>query len=228
MEAGHPVATPARMPVAGRIGWLRGAIGAGLAIWLAGLAGHLALAGQPALPWLLAPMGASAVLVFVLPASPLAQPWPVIGSHVIAALAGIIARSIAAEPWLIAGIAVGVAIAATSVARCLHPPAGGTALVTALASPAVAGPDAVLLLWPMAINLVVLVACGLAWNRATGHSWPHRAAPVPAPADWVGHIADEDLDAVLEEWDEVLDVSRDDLVALVHAVEARVRARLAG
>lgn len=63
------------------------------------------------------------------------------------------------------------------------------------------------------------------WNRLTGHSYPHRPAPqVPQP-DWIGHIEDSDRDAVLAEWDEVLDVSREDLAALVHAVEDKVRTR---
>ncbi len=56
-------------------------------------------------------------------------------------------------------------------------------------------------------------------------SWPHRPVPAPTPPAWLGHIEDADLDAVLEDWDETLDVSREDLLALLHAVEARVRAR---
>jgi CBS domain-containing membrane protein len=35
----------------------------------------------------------------------------------------------------------------------------------------------------------------------------------------------DDLDAVLEDWDEVLDVAREDLDALFRSVEARVNAR---
>jgi CBS domain-containing membrane protein len=62
----------------------------------------------------------------------------------------------------------------------------------------------------------------------TGHSYPHRATPVPPPRAWVGHIEDADLDAVLAEWDEVLDISRDDLIALLHATEALVLERVRG
>ncbi len=222
----HPVAaTPVKMPVIGRIGWLRGALGAALGILLTGLVSWLVLRGDPALPWLLAPMGASAVLVFVLPASPLSQPWPVLGGHLIAALAGMLAHAAGGPPWLVAALAVGGAIAAMSLARCLHPPAGGTALITALASPAIAAAGWQFLLAPLGLNVAVLLACGIVWNRVTGHSYPHHAAPAPVVPSWTGHIEDEDLDAVLEEWDEVLDVSREDLLALLHAVEARVRAR---
>ncbi len=209
----------------GRIGWLRGAFGAGLAMMLVGLPTQLLLSGNPALPWLVASMGASAVLVFMLPASPLAQPWPVLGGHLIAAAIGGFAHALVPLPWLAAALAVGCSIAAMSIARCLHPPAGGTALLTALASPAVAAAGAQFLLVPLLLNIAILLAVGFTWNRLTGHSYPHRPAPIPVPPNWVGHIEDRDLDAVLESWDEVLDISREDLLALLHAVEAKVRTR---
>lgn len=218
-------ATPTRMMIAGRIGWLRGAIGAGLAVALTALIGRLALGNDPALPWLIASMGASAVLIFVLPASPLAQPWPVAGSHVLSATIGLITHALLGATWLSAGLAVGLTIAMMSLLRCLHPAAGGTVLITALPSPAVAAAGVGFLVTPLALNVLVLLAAGFAWNRLTGHSYPHRPAPqVPQP-DWIGHIEDSDLDAVLAEWDEVLDVSRADLAALVHAVEGKVRER---
>lgn len=218
-------ATPTRMMLAGRIGWLRGAVGAAIATAVTALIGQLMLTGDPALPWLVASMGASAVLVFVLPASPLAQPWPVFGSHLIAAAIGCAVHALLGATWLSAGLSVGLAIAAMSLLRCLHPPAGGTVLLTALSTPAVAEAGLSFLVMPLALNVLVLLSAGLAWNRLTGHSYPHRAAPQAPQPNWIGHIEDGDLDAVLAEWDEVLDVSRDDLAALVHAVEGKVRTR---
>lgn len=228
MKQHSPLAvTPTRMMFAGRIGWLRGALGAGLAISLTALVGRLALGNDPALPWLVASMGASAVLVFLLPASPLAQPWPVFGGHLVAGAIGLGVHAVLGATWLSAGVSVGLAIAAMSLLRCVHPPAGGTVLLTALSSPAVAAAGLAFLVAPLALNVLSLLAAGLFWNRLTGHSYPHRAAPqVPQP-EWIGHIEDGDLDAVLAEWDEVLDVSREDLLALVHAVEGRVRERRA-
>lgn len=226
MNQHHPLAaTPTRMMFTGRIGWLRGALGAGFAIALTALVGRLGLGDIPALPWLVASMGASAVLIFVLPASPLAQPWPVFGGHLVAAAIGLGFHAVLGATWLSAGLSVGVAIAAMSLLRCVHPPAGGTVLLTALASPAISAAGLGFLVTPLIPNLLVLLAGGLVWNRLTGHSYPHRAVPQPPQPDWIGHIEDDDLDAVLAEWDEVLDVSREDLLALVHAVEGRVRTR---
>ena len=39
-------------------------------------------------PWMVASLGASAVLVFGMPSSPLAQPWPVLGGSTLSALVG--------------------------------------------------------------------------------------------------------------------------------------------
>lgn len=220
-----PLSSPAGMRALGRIGWLRGALGATLAILMTGFLSRMSLAGSPALPWLIASMGASAVLVFVLPASPLAQPWPVLGGHLIAASTGMIMYALVPLPWLAGALAVGGAVAAMSVARCLHPPAGGTALLTALPAPAVVAAGPAFLLTPLLLNVVILLAVGFTWNRLTGHTYPHRPAPIPAPQNWVGHIEDQDVDAALADWDELLDISRDDLLALIHAVEAKVRDR---
>jgi len=201
-------------------------LGAAIAIALTGYATHFLVAGEPALPWLVASMGATAVLVFVVPASPLAQPWPVAGGHLLAAAAGLLARHMAPDQWIAAGLAVGMAIAGMKLARCLHPPAGGTALIAVLAAPGSATTQLSFLGELLAVNIAILLLFGFAWHRLTGHSYPHRAMPIPTPAAWVGHIEDADLDAVLDNWDEVLDVSRDDLLALLHATEARVLERI--
>lgn len=39
--------------------------------------------------WFIAPMGASAVLLFGVPSSPLAQPWSIVGGNVLSALIGV-------------------------------------------------------------------------------------------------------------------------------------------
>lgn len=226
MQTPSPLSGAAPVLLAGLARWLPGTLGAAIAIALTGYATHLLMAGEPALPWLVASIGATAVLVFVLPASPLAQPWPVASGHLLAAVIGLLARHVAPGQWVAAGLGLGLAIGAMSLTRSLHPPAGGTVLLTALAPAGSAAAKLSFLIAPLAMNIAIILLFALAWNRLTGHSYPHRAAPVPAPAAWVGHIEDADLDAVLAEWDEVLDVSRDDLLALLHAAEARVLARV--
>jgi len=204
----------------GRLGWARGAVGAVLGIGLACLAARL-LPASAGSPWIVAPVGASAVLVFAVPASPLAQPWPVAGGNLLSALTGLAVGHLIGVPWLAASVAVGVAIAVMTYSRSLHPPGGASAILGALA----ASPTA--LLTPMALNLAALLAAGWLYNNLTGHAWPHRPAPAPPqPVEtWAGRYDIADLDAVLDEWDEVLDVNRRDLDLLIRAVERRVQRR---
>lgn len=218
-------ATPATMPWTGHLGALRGAIGAGLAIALTGLVSVLAIGTDPAAPWLVASMGASAVLAFVLPASPLAQPWPIIGSHMLAAAIGLVCHMLPQLPWLSAGLAVSASIAAMSLLRCLHPPAGGTAVLLALASPAIAAQGWYFLIMPLGVNIALLTVLAVVYNRLTGHSYPHRAPEVAMTPGLTGRYTLDDLDAVLEDWDDVLSIDRDELDAVFRAIENRVAAR---
>ena len=60
-------------------------------------------------------MGASAVLLFAVPASPLAQFWSIIGGNTISALAGISVGQLVHEPMAATGVAVSLAIVAMSM-----------------------------------------------------------------------------------------------------------------
>ena len=77
---------------------LRSCIGAALGILLTGLLSALALGPAAATPWLIAPMGASAVLLFAVPASPLAQPWSITGGNLVAALMGVTCAKLIGAP----------------------------------------------------------------------------------------------------------------------------------
>ena len=95
---------------------------AGVSLWIS---------PEPAL-WLIAPIGASAVLVFTAPASPLAQPWPVVAGNTVSALVGVACAHLLPLPLLAAALAVGLAISIMMLLRCLHPPGGAVALLMVL------------------------------------------------------------------------------------------------
>ncbi len=59
------------------------------------------------LPIIVAPLGASAVLVFAVPANPLALPRSVVGGHTLSALVGVLAFQTIPSPAVAAGAAVG-------------------------------------------------------------------------------------------------------------------------
>ncbi len=225
VQLGRHTATLGRLAPTGHLGWLRGAIGSIIGIAIAGALTRLLLgANADALPWLVAPLGASAVLVFAVPASPLAQPWPVIGGDLISAAIGLAAGHFLGPAWLATAVAVGSAIAVMSLTRCLHPPGGACALLCALGA---SGPDGwgAAYMLPIIANVLALCAFGWLYNNLTGHPWPHKAVRPPAPVGLPFIYTHEDLEEVLHEWNEVLDVDVDDLDALFQALERKVMAR---
>ncbi|TGX54053.1 HPP family protein [Sphingomonas gei] len=169
---------------------------------------------------LAAPLGASAVLLFAVPSSPLAQPWPIVGGNIVSALVGIATAQLLGHGALAAGVAVGAAILLMSVLRCLHPPGGGTVLLPVLA-PAVLAQGYGFALLPIGLNAVALAAIGVAFHRLSGHSYPHRPMKV---ADRP-RLLMEDIDAALEQSGETFDVSREDLEALLDRAERHAATR---
>ena len=105
---------------------LRSGLGALLGIPATGLLAHMVASGHAsALPLLVPPIGASAVLAFAVPASPLAQPRAIIGGNMISALVGATCALVFhPHPVLAAAMAVACAIVAMGLLGCLHPPGG--------------------------------------------------------------------------------------------------------
>jgi len=114
---------------------LRASAGALLGLLITSFAAHFLL-GDNAM-WLVAPIGASSVLLFCLPASPMAQPWAVIGGNVVSGLMGVACVQFFGPGPLAAALATPLAIAAMFALRCLHPPGGATALMMVIGGPAV-------------------------------------------------------------------------------------------
>ena len=196
---------------------LRMVVGAGFGIVVTALLCHsLGVSGSAA--WIIAPMGASAVLVFCVPASPLAQPWAVIGGNTVSALVGVACARWASPVDLAAALAVALAIGAMLALRCLHPPGGATALLLSFGG--VTDPHAVLA--PVLVNALVLTACGMAYNNLTRRPYPHIQVPLPSERD---SATEHDLDQVLARYNQVLDVSRDDLQALLDDTQMRAHER---
>jgi CBS-domain-containing membrane protein len=79
--------------------------------------------------WLMAPFGATAVLVFGIPKSPLAQPKNVILGHLITAIVGLSFVSLGViSPWTMA-LATGIGVSLMLLTNTTHPPAGANPLL---------------------------------------------------------------------------------------------------
>jgi CBS domain-containing membrane protein len=202
-------------------------LGALIGISLTGLVTAAMTGPNFLVPLIVAPIGASAVLLFAVPASPLAQPWSIIGGNTISALVGILAYQLIDVPALAAGVAVALAILLMSLTRSLHPPGGAAALTAVLAGPVVETWGYWFPFVPVALNSCILVAIGLVFHRIAGSNYPHVAKPavtnhqktndLPA-AERMG-FAEADIDAALARFEESFDITRDDLSRIFRQVE---------
>jgi CBS-domain-containing membrane protein len=110
--------------------WLKAGLSAFTAFGIALLLGDITGASM-----IIAPMAASAVLIYGVPHSPFSQPAHVVGGNCVAAGAALAAdHFLPAGPWVLAG-AVAAIIALLGVLRLSHPPAAATAFGVMLTHP---------------------------------------------------------------------------------------------
>ena len=182
------------------------------------------------LPIIVAPLGASAVLIFAVPASPLAQPWPVVGGNILSSLVGVAAFQYIPDMMIAAGAAVGGAILLMALLRCLHPPGGAAALTAVIGSQGIHAAGYAFAFAPVALNSIALVSLGMFFHRLSGHSYPHQPAAPANVADAMREAAGfhlEDIDRALAELPDDFDISREDLDLLLSRAELHARARRA-
>ena len=128
-----------------------------------GLAAIAAVAGitlASDYPLLMAPFGASAVLLFGMHDLPASQPRNVIGGHLLAALLGLILLTLLGDAWWVMAIGVGGAIALMQLSRTLPPPAGANPIVIALSAA-----DWSFLLAPVLLGALAMVLEALVFNN---------------------------------------------------------------
>ncbi|BBN81489.1 HPP family protein [Pseudoalteromonas sp. A25] len=110
---------------------------------------HLAL--------LMAPFGATAVLVFGVPDSPLAQPKNVIIGHLITAFIGVFFTQYFGVTPLTLALATGLGVSAMLITKTTHPPAGANPLLIMLS-----GQGWAFLFTPVLIGAITIVLIGKA------------------------------------------------------------------
>lgn len=146
---------------------LRSLIGASLSIAMLMLlshwSGHL---------WIMAPFGASCVLLYAVSHSPLAQPRNVIFGHLVSAFVGLIFLKLFGAGIFSSAMAVAVAICMMQYLRCVHPPAGANPLVILLTAHVVTY-DWYFLIFPVLLGSVLLVLIAYCVNNfKSDKAWP--------------------------------------------------------
>ncbi|WP_027259442.1 HPP family protein [Leisingera aquimarina] len=144
----------------------RSVITAGLGAFLA-IAALSLLTTHANLLLLIAPFGASCVLLFSVPQSPLSQPANVVGGHLLATAISLSLNAVLPETWWALALAVGLAIAVMAALRLTHPPAGADPLMVFAADPGFS-----FLLFPVLAGAVALVAIAALFHRLAGHEYP--------------------------------------------------------
>ena len=122
--------------------------------------------------WLMASLGASALLVFAMPGSPLAQPWAVIAGNTLSALVGISCFHVIGEPLLAMPAAAALSILGMFMLRCVHPPAAAVALIVILGEIG----RYRYAFFPVMVDSILLILAGAAYSNLTGKTYPNRPA----------------------------------------------------
>ncbi|AFJ48180.1 putative HPP family protein [Shimwellia blattae DSM 4481 = NBRC 105725] len=112
-------------------------------------------------PWIIAPFGATCVLLFAAPQTPLAQPRNVIFGHLIAAFCGLLFINVLGNTPFFMAIAVGMAIAAMQILRVTHAPAGANPIIIFMANIH----DWNFMITPVLVGSVTLVLVALIINN---------------------------------------------------------------
>jgi CBS domain-containing membrane protein len=197
----------------------RSALGALVGLGLAGALLHL---NADDAFWLIAPIGGSAIILFTLSHSPLAQPWSVFGSYLMALCAAYLSVLLIPNPLLAAAAAVAGNIWLMARFNCMHPPGGALALLIALeGAPALDGAaDEIVLVLE---NVVAILAAALVVNNLIpGRRYPYCRTRPKENVHRTGDVSQiervslthADLDAAIQSMDTFVDIQEGELVKL--------------
>lgn len=171
--------------------------------------------------WMLAAVGATAIILFLMPHSPMAQPWSVFGGYLLSGGVALVVTSIMTNSILGICISVALIVALMIVLKCIHPPAGAIAIFVAVqetdsmnANSEVMG--GILL----SAALILLIATII--NKLLGRQYPQCLPVQPINVHKTGDelptirtgITHHDLDYALKKHGTYVDVQEAELIDL--------------
>lgn len=174
-------------------------------------------------------MGASAVIVFIIPNSPLAQPWPLVGGQLVSTVIGIVCAQFVSDTAFASAFAVGGSVLAMLLLRCLHPPGAASALTPVISGDSIASLGYGFVLLPVSLNIAVMLVLAIVVNRwLLRHEYPTKTRksykknsnhdPIVEPTQQPG-ISEQDVEQALQKMDTFMDVSTGDLSRLLSNIQ---------
>ena len=186
------------------------------------------LIGSYAAAIVVASVGASAVLLFVVPHGQLSQPWALVGGHIVSAVVGVTCAKLFLDIGIIyaSALAVGIAIGAMYYLRCMHPPGGATALSAVIGGEPVYQLGYQYVLTPIAISALSILLVAVLfnflfhWRRYPAFLYKKafietRGDDLPAASS---NIAHQEFENALREIDSFIDISEHDLLRIYDIV----------
>ncbi len=186
--------------------------------------------------WLIAPVGASALILFALPHSPLAQPWSLLGGYFVATLSAVVASYFLPTPALASVAAVAACAWLMIRFRCLHPPGGALAFLIVFENIHTSDQFLQTFLLVGVNALMLLIGALLVNNLVLRRRYPHcRAEPSAKsrgtrdlrPIERTG-LSHEDLRAAVRKVDTFLDIQDNDLLRVYNMAVEHAFARHLG
>ena len=113
-------------------------------------------------PMILASTGASAMLIFGIPDSPVSKPWPLVGGHVISAFIVLSSYYLIPNPIIASSVAIGVAMLVMHHTGSMHPPGGATAVTAVIGGSTVHELGYYFVIVPVFFNSIILLSVAMA------------------------------------------------------------------
>lgn len=173
-------------------------------------------------PLILASMGASTFLLFVVPHSPLAQPWPFSAGHITAGFIGVTCCQLIPDMTLALATAVSLSVLIMYGLNCMHPPAAATAMIAIIGGEKVIGQGWSFAYATVAINVAILLTLTLLLNNLIpGRRYPLNHQHHPHHKMFQRNTAlrhrqlyENDFRWALSQMNSYIDVTEEDLVDL--------------
>ncbi len=113
--------------------------------------------------WIMVPFGATCVLAFALPESPLAQPRHIVGGHLVTAGVGLAVLYFLGQGIWVSALAVALGIVCMQILRVTHPPAGANPLLILALEP-----SWLFLISPVLLGSLMIVLISYLCHRIKG------------------------------------------------------------